>query len=83
MDESSLLVFDEHGVVSVNAKDFDVRYTNPLLLGSLEHDMFQVKMKTSSKPLKAFLQIASTPITSKSQHVWSQDQGPEQQGFGT
>lgn len=55
MEESSLLVFDEHGVVSVNAKDFDVRYTNPLLLGSLEHDMFQVKMKTSSKPLKAFL----------------------------
>ena len=55
MDESSLLVFDEHGVVSVNAKDFDVRYKNPLLLGSLEHDMFQVKMKTSSKPLKAFL----------------------------
>ena len=83
MEESSLLVFDEHGVVSVNAKDFDVRYNNPLLLGSLQHGMFQVKMKASGKPLKTYAQIASTPVTSKSQHVWSQDQGPEQQDFGT
>ena len=29
--------------------------------------MFQVKMKTSSKPLTTYAQIASTPITSKSQ----------------
>jgi len=67
MEERSLLVFDEHGVVSVNAKDFDVRYKKPLLLGSLQHDMFQVKMKTSSKPLKTYAQIASMPETSKSQ----------------
>jgi hypothetical protein len=56
----------ENGVIIANATDFDVRYKNPLLLGSLQHGMVQVKMKTSSKPLKTYAQIASTPITSKS-----------------
>ena len=37
-----------------------------ILLGSLQHEISQVKMKTSGKPLKAYAQIASTPITSKS-----------------
>jgi hypothetical protein len=49
-DQKAALFHPEHGVVIANSTDFDVRHKNPLLLGSFKHGMFQVKIKTSSKP---------------------------------
>ena len=60
-DQKAALFHPEYGVVIANATDFDVRYKNPLLLGNLQHGMFQVKMRTSSKPSKTYAQIASLP----------------------
>ena len=66
-DHTAAFFHSEHGVIISNATDFDVRYKNPLILGNLRHEMFQVHTKTSSKASKTYAQIASTTVNSKTQ----------------